>query len=130
MRRELSKGNVGRIIEQDLTENALSLLLLPWKCAVQNELGKGAFQELDQVKAVQQFCKYAGQASSAKDIVPTVTAAVKVCATPMSCMASPAPPPSSPPPLKLSALLGPNAWVLLGQTSSNLQYVGSTLGWP
>ncbi len=45
---------------------------------VQNELGKGAFQELDQVKAVQQFCKYAGQAASAKDIVPTVTAAVKV----------------------------------------------------
>ncbi|DBA69706.1 hypothetical protein WJX79_006063 [Trebouxia sp. C0005] len=43
----------------------------------QNELGKGAFQELDQVKAVQQFCKYAGQAASARDIVPTVTAAVK-----------------------------------------------------
>ena len=45
---------------------------------MQNEVGKGAFQELDQVKAVQQFCKYAGQASSSKDIVPTVTAAVKV----------------------------------------------------
>lgn len=44
----------------------------------QNELGKGAFQELDQVKAVQQFCKYAGSASSAKDIVPTITAALKV----------------------------------------------------
>ncbi|KAL0038994.1 hypothetical protein WJX77_004453 [Trebouxia sp. C0004] len=43
----------------------------------QNELGKGAFQELDQVQAVQQFCKYAGQAASAKDIVPTITAAVK-----------------------------------------------------
>lgn len=48
---------------------------------VQNELGKGAFQELDQVKAVQQFCKYAGSASSAKDIVPTITAALKVSAT-------------------------------------------------
>lgn len=45
---------------------------------VQNELGKGAFQELDQVKAVQQFCKYAGSASSPKDIVPTLTAALKV----------------------------------------------------
>ena len=45
---------------------------------MQNELGKGAFQELDQVKAVQQFCKYAGQAASSRDIVPTVTAAVKV----------------------------------------------------
>ncbi|KAL3141143.1 hypothetical protein ABBQ38_003493 [Trebouxia sp. C0009 RCD-2024] len=43
----------------------------------QNELGKGAFQELDQVKAVQQFCKYAGSAASAKDIVPTITAALK-----------------------------------------------------
>lgn len=76
---------------------------------MQNELGKGAFQELDQVKAVQQFCKYAGQASSAKDIVPTVTAAVKVCAIPLSCMASHAPTPIPPPP-KLSALLGLNAW--------------------
>jgi thiamine pyrophosphate-dependent acetolactate synthase large subunit-like protein len=54
---------------------------------VQNELGKGAFQELDQVKAVQQFCKYAGQAASAQDIVPTVTAAVKVCqATCCACL--------------------------------------------
>ncbi len=52
---------------------------------MQNELGKGAFQELDQVKAVQQFCKYAGQASSAKDIVPTVTAAVKVLTLPLAC---------------------------------------------
>lgn len=45
---------------------------------VQNELGKGAFQELDQVKAVEQFCKYAGSVSSAKDIVPAITAALKV----------------------------------------------------
>ena len=40
---------------------------------VQNGLGKGSCQELDKVKAVQQFCKYAGSASSAKDIVAAIT---------------------------------------------------------
>ena len=45
---------------------------------LQNEVGKGAFQELDQVRAVEQFCKFAGQAKSASDIVPTITAALKV----------------------------------------------------
>ena len=46
--------------------------------ALQNEIGKGAFQELDQVRAVEQFCKFAGQAKTASDIVPTITAALKV----------------------------------------------------
>ena len=44
----------------------------------QGELGKGSFQELDQVKAVQQFTKYAGRASSIKDIVSIVETAVEV----------------------------------------------------
>ena len=44
---------------------------------MQGELGKGSFQELDQVKAVQQFTKYAGQAKSVKDILPVITAAAK-----------------------------------------------------
>lgn len=44
----------------------------------QGELGKGSFQELDQVAAVKQFTKYAGQAKQVKDIVPVISAAVKV----------------------------------------------------
>ena len=46
---------------------------------LQGEIGKGAFQELDQVAAVQQFCKYAGRANSLGEIAAVVTAAVKVC---------------------------------------------------
>ena len=45
---------------------------------LQGEVGKGAFQELDQVAAVQQFCKYAGRANSPAEIAAVVTAAVKV----------------------------------------------------
>ena len=45
---------------------------------LQGEIGKGAFQELDQVAAVQQFCKYAGRADSPGEIAAVVTAAVKV----------------------------------------------------
>ena len=45
---------------------------------LQGEIGKGAFQELDQVAAVQQFCKYAGRANSPGEIAAVVTAAVKV----------------------------------------------------
>lgn len=44
---------------------------------VQNEVGKGAFQELDQVAAVGRFTKYAGRARSVRDIVPLITAAMK-----------------------------------------------------
>ena len=74
------------------------------RVSVQNEIGKGAFQELDQVKAVQQFCKYAGSASSAKDIVPTVTAALKVTPSPLHCS-----PPIHPCMLKLLLLCA--AWL-------------------
>ena len=45
---------------------------------VQVELGKGSFQELDQVAAVKQFTKFAGQAKSVQDIVSTINTAVKV----------------------------------------------------
>ena len=47
-------------------------------CVVQGELGKGSFQELDQVKAVGQFTKYAGRAKRVQDVVPVIEAAVKV----------------------------------------------------
>eukprot|EP00877_Chromochloris_zofingiensis_P007714 jgi/Chrzof1/3196/Cz12g15140.t1 len=45
--------------------------------ADQSEVGKGSFQECDQVSAVQQFCKYAGQALSPTDIPDVVAAAYK-----------------------------------------------------
>lgn len=45
---------------------------------LQNEIGKGSFQELDQVEAVRQYCKYAGRATAVQDIGPIITAAVKV----------------------------------------------------
>lgn len=77
--------------------------------SVQNEIGKGAFQELDQVRAVQQFCKYAGSASSAKDIVPTITAALKVTPSPLALP----PPPIHPYILKWVLLCA--AW--LGRTA-------------
>lgn len=41
----------------------------------QGEVGKGAFQELDQVTAVQRFTKYAGQAKSIADIPAVIKAA-------------------------------------------------------
>eukprot|EP00967_Tisochrysis_lutea_P136930 scaffold244908_cov25-Tisochrysis_lutea.AAC.1 len=45
----------------------ICLACLPWvmllMCALQGELGKGAFQELDQVAALRPFCKYAASAS-------------------------------------------------------------------
>ena len=49
-------------------------------CA-QSELGKGSFQELDQVAAVRPFTKYAGRAACARDIAPALTAAVKATVT-------------------------------------------------
>lgn len=45
---------------------------------LQAELGKGSFQELDQVSAVKPFTKYTGQAKSVKDIAHVIEAAVKV----------------------------------------------------
>lgn len=45
---------------------------------MQSELGKGSFQELDQVSAVKQFTKFAGQAKSVKDIAQVINTAVKV----------------------------------------------------
>eukprot|EP00798_Chlamydomonas_sp_ICE-L_P003822 gene3822-13894_t len=41
----------------------------------QSEVGKGAFQECDQVSALGKFCKYAGQAHSVKDIPSILSAA-------------------------------------------------------
>ena len=43
----------------------------------QGEIGKGAFQELDQVAAVKPFTKYAGQAKSAAEIPAVLKAAVQ-----------------------------------------------------
>ena len=40
-------------------------------------MGKGAFQELDQVAAVQRFTKYSGRAKRASDIPGIIRAAVK-----------------------------------------------------
>lgn len=45
---------------------------------LQAELGKGSFQELDQVAAVKQFTKYAEQAKTVKDIAGIIESAVKV----------------------------------------------------
>ena len=47
-------------------------------CDAQAEVHKGAFQELDQVRTAAPFCKYAGQAASPRDVVPVITAAIKV----------------------------------------------------
>jgi hypothetical protein len=47
-------------------------------CVCQNEVGRGAFQELDQVAAAAPFCKYTGKAASLRDVGPIVSAAVKV----------------------------------------------------
>ena len=44
----------------------------------QNEVGKGAFQELDQLAAVQPYVKYAGQAASTADIPRVVAEAFQV----------------------------------------------------
>lgn len=53
-------------------------LAAPQKCALfQGEIGQGAFQELDQVAAVQQFTKYAGKAKSAAEIPAVIKAAVQ-----------------------------------------------------
>ena len=43
----------------------------------QGEIGKGAFQELDQVAAVKPFTKYAGRARSAAEIPAVLKAAVQ-----------------------------------------------------
>lgn len=43
----------------------------------QGEIGKGAFQELNQVQAVKPFTKYAGQAKSAAEIPAVLKAAVQ-----------------------------------------------------
>ena len=45
---------------------------------LQAELGKGSFQELDQVAAVKQFTRYAEQAKTVKDIPGIIESAVKV----------------------------------------------------
>ena len=68
----------------------MQLLLLAWRglspsVLVQGELGKGSFQELDQVKAVKQFTKYAGQAKSVKDILRVITDAAKASFLPSLC---------------------------------------------
>ena len=54
---------------------------------MQNELGKGSFQELDQVAAVKQFTKYAGQAKTVKDITTVINSAVKVGCHPNQLLA-------------------------------------------
>lgn len=43
----------------------------------QGEIGKGAFQELNQVQAVKPFTKYAGQAKSAAEIPAVLKAAIQ-----------------------------------------------------
>lgn len=48
-------------------------------CAPQEEVGKGAFQELDQVAAARQLTKYAARATSAADVPRIVREAFEVC---------------------------------------------------
>lgn len=63
----------------------------PWKPAdAQDEVGKGAFQELDQVAAAAPYCKWAGRVSSLRDVMPVLTAAVK--ARRPAVRAAPSPP--------------------------------------
>ena len=50
---------------------------------MQNELGKGAFQELDQVAAAAPYCKYAAQAKSLGDVARIVSEAVQVSYEPI-----------------------------------------------
>lgn len=50
---------------------------------LQNELGKGSFQELDQIAAVRPFCKAALQARSSADIAPTLVRAYQVGRPPL-----------------------------------------------
>jgi thiamine pyrophosphate-dependent acetolactate synthase large subunit-like protein len=45
---------------------------------LQNEVGKGAFQECDQLAAVAQHVKWAGQAASLTDIPRVVAEAFEV----------------------------------------------------
>ncbi len=45
---------------------------------MQNEVGKGSFQELDQVAAVAPFVKYAGRARSVGEISAVITSAAQV----------------------------------------------------
>lgn len=54
------------------------LFVLKRTTTFQGEVGKGSFQELDQVAAVERFTKYAGQARRVQDIDSVVEAAVKV----------------------------------------------------
>ena len=44
---------------------------------MQGEVGKGAFQELDQVAAVRGFTKYAARARAARDLTPVLAAAMR-----------------------------------------------------
>ena len=53
---------------------------------LQNEVGKGAFQELDQLAAVQQYVKYAGQAASTADIPRVVAEAFQVGSLPFAML--------------------------------------------
>lgn len=47
--------------------------------ALQEEVGKGAFQELDQVAAARQLTKYAARATSAAEVPRIVREAFEVC---------------------------------------------------
>jgi len=58
------------------TVNTWPLLLIAGS-AGQEERGKGAFQELDQVEAARQFCKLSRQARSAADVPNLIADAVK-----------------------------------------------------
>ena len=55
-------------------------------CLLQAELGKGSFQELDQVAAVRRFTKFARQAKRTQDIAPIIEAAVKVHFAHCACL--------------------------------------------
>ncbi|KAG1660672.1 hypothetical protein FOA52_006833 [Chlamydomonas sp. UWO 241] len=60
--------------------NCFPLIQISGSCE-QSEVGKGAFQECDQVAAVSQFCKYAGAAHKLSDIPSVLAAAFQASAT-------------------------------------------------
>ena len=53
---------------------------------MQNEVGKGSFQELDQVAAVRPFCKFTVRATRASDIAAALRDAHKASMLPGYCI--------------------------------------------
>jgi thiamine pyrophosphate-dependent acetolactate synthase large subunit-like protein len=54
------------------------LLMSMLRVPTQEEVGKGAFQELDQVAAARQLCKFAARATSAAAVPTIIQQAIEV----------------------------------------------------